>query len=80
MALEIIVQDFEGLSEHEKLGVPNNGSGKMYASYLRVLHNGETISLFSDAMEPEDAQFCRDLKWVKRMILLAYQLGTEDQP
>jgi len=77
MTLEVIVQVFEDLSEEEKLNVPDNGAGKECASYLRILHNGKTIGLYSDAMEPEDAIFYRDLKWIKCVIIRAYQAGLK---
>ena len=57
----------------------NNGSGKEYASYL-VLYDaqGQFIEMFSDAMEPEDATFYRDLSWIEDAILEAYQRGIDD--
>ena len=78
MTLEILKQDFEDLSDDEKLDVADNGYGKEYASYLRVLHDGNDIGLFSDAMEPEDARFSRDLRWIESMIRTAYELGQID--
>jgi len=56
-------------------GLSNNGSGKEYASYLLVYHNGKLIKCKSDAMEPEDACFCRDLAWVQSTIMEAYNIG-----
>jgi len=56
----------------------DNGCGKEYASYLIVKHNGTIIRYESDAMEPEDARFYRDLSWIKEALLEAYNLGRED--
>lgn len=78
MALKVITQTIADLSEAEKLKVSDNGAGKEYAGYLRVLHNGKCIGLYSDAMEREDAVFGRDLSWIKYLVLVAYQLGQED--
>lgn len=79
MTLEITEVSYDDLSPEEQAEQPNNGSGKKYASYLRVLHNGETIGIFSDAMEPEDARFYRDLDWIKDLVFQAYDLGMSDE-
>jgi hypothetical protein len=72
------IEKYDTLSESEKENASNNGSGAKYASYLRVIHNGKTILLESDAMEPEDAIFLRDLSWVKDIIFKAYLMGLEE--
>jgi hypothetical protein len=69
---------FEDLSEEEKKSASNNGSGKEYASYIRIKHNGETILLESDAIEPEDATFSRDLSWIVEWLKKSYELGMKD--
>lgn len=69
---------YEDLEEDEKLGVSNNGCGKEYATYIKITHNGETICLESDAMEREDAMFCRDLYWIVDMFKMCYELGKQD--
>ena len=56
----------------------NNGCGKEYASYLIVKHNGVILRYESDAMEPEDAKFYRDLSWIKDALIESYKLGRED--
>lgn len=76
--LEVSNQSFEDLTEDEQKCVSNNGNGKEYAEYLRVSHGGKTILLKSDAMEPEDASFCRDLSWIDGIIRKAYELGKGD--
>ena len=70
---------YDDLTDEEKNDVPNNGyGGKEEANYLRLIHNDETYDLISDAMEPEDATFTRDLFWVKAAIEQAYELGYAD--
>ena len=69
---------FDELSDEEKEIVSNNGSGKEYAGYIKVLHDGETICLHSDAMEPEDASFCRDLSWISGLLDRCYNIGKQD--
>lgn len=54
---------FKDLTEEEKLNVSNNGSGKEYASYISI-EDDKGKRIYSDAMEPEDATFGRDLNWI----------------
>ena len=75
---EVKILSYEDLSGTEKEGVPNNGAGKEYATHIKVIHNGETILLDSDAMEPEDATFGRDLSWIPKMFRTCYELGKKD--
>jgi len=76
--LEVRRENYDDLGKEEQESASNNGSGKEYASYLRVLHNGETILLESDTMEIEDVRFFRDLSWVQKIILRSYELGRMD--
>jgi len=76
--LEITSPGYNDLTDDEKENVSNNGSGKEWAGYIRVTHGGKTILLESDAMEPEDASFCRDLNWIYGIIEKAYELGKAD--
>ena len=76
--LKVTSPGFKELTTDEQNSVPNNGSGKEYANYLRVEHDGITILLESDAMEPEDATFSRDLSWAWSIIERAYGLGKAD--
>lgn len=69
---------FDDLTDAQKERASNNGSGKEYATYLKIDHDGKILSIESDAMEPEDATFGRDLSWVGEMILEAYRLGHSD--
>jgi hypothetical protein len=76
--LEVTTVYFDDLTEDEKGQQPNNGSGKEYAGYLKVTHGGNVIGIHSDAMEPEDCTFGRDLSWVEDAIKTAYELGKGD--
>ena len=69
---------FDDLSDDEKESVPNNGYGKEYASYIKVIHNGDVIFLKSDAIEPEDKSFWRDLNWIIDALEKCYELGKID--
>jgi hypothetical protein len=75
--MKITLESFEDLTDEEKNNVPNNGSGKEYANYIRVEHNGETLFLESDAMEREDAVFLRDLSWIIDALNKCYEIGRE---
>ena len=55
---------YDELPEGEKEYQPNNGCGREYARYLVFEIGGETVYR-SDAMEPEDARFFRDLSWIQ---------------
>lgn len=76
--LNVTTLDFKDLTEQEQAEASNNGAGKEYAGYLRVCHDGKTILLESDAMEPEDVRFSRDLRWIADVIRTAYGLGLQD--
>ena len=76
--LKVTRPQFEDLTKNEQNKVSNNGSGKKYAEYIKVTHNGATILLENDAMEREDAVFCRDLSWISGIIEKAYELGKTD--
>lgn len=68
----------DDLSEEELKVQPDNGSGKDYASYLKIYHKGYVVGIFSDAMEPEDARFLRDMSWISGALERAYNLGFKD--
>lgn len=76
--LEIKLVSYDDLSEEEKEWQPENGSGAEYANYLQIIHNGVIIGVESDAMEPEDAIFSRDLDWIRKLVLKAYTLGIRE--
>ena len=77
--LEIKKVNFDDLTEDEQEDQPDNGCGKEDANYLLVTHGGKTVGLYSDAMEPEDCVFYRDLSWVAGAIESAYELGKLDK-
>ena len=68
---------FDDLTEDEQEDASDNGCGKENANYLCVVHNGETIAIESDAMEPEDARFTRDLGWIEALLWEVYKLGQK---
>lgn len=70
--------DFDNLTEEEKKFQPENGHGAESATYIKILHNNKVLSIESDAMEPEDSYFFRDLSWIPNALEKAYQLGYED--
>ena len=74
----VTLEGFDDLSDEEKQCASDNGCGKELANYIRVTHNGKTILLESDAIEPEDKNFHRDLSWIACWIKKAYELGKED--
>ena len=76
--LEINSIDFDDLTEEQQEDQPDNGSGKEYANYLKITHGGVVVAIHSDAMEPEDCGFNRDLRWVEGAIKQAYELGKAD--
>ena len=77
MNVEII--SYDDLPDDLKGEMPNNGAGKEYASYLVIKNRaGEVLHIESDAMEPEDANFRRDLAWIPGAIEAAYEAGTKD--
>lgn len=66
--MKIEMLKYEDLTEQEKEEAPNNGFGCKYANYIRISYDGKTIALYSDAMEPEDATFKRDLAWIPALL------------
>jgi hypothetical protein len=76
--LEVIDLDFDDLSDDEQEEQPDNGCGNEDASYIAIFHGGRRVAIFSDAMEPEDCTFNRDMRWIKGAILKAYELGKGD--
>jgi len=57
------IVNFEELTKEEQEMQPNNGAGKEYALYI-VIEDKYGKRIYSDAMEPEDASFSRDLSWI----------------
>lgn len=69
---------FKDLTPTQQAAASNNGAGKEWANYLAVVRNGEIVYLESDAMEPEDTKFSRDLKWISEALQYAYSCGIAD--
>ncbi len=76
MKIEIV--SYSDLTEEQKAKQPNNGHGKEDASYVRISHKGKVLFCESDAMEPEDAIFCRDLNWIVDALGDCYQVGYDE--
>lgn len=76
--LKVKLESFDDLSDEEKESASENGCGKKYCNYFRVIYHGITILLKSDAIEPEDMTFNRSLYWISEAIETAYRLGVED--
>ena len=76
--LEIISCQFSDLSEDEKKDVSDNGNGKEEAGYIKIIQDGEVILLKSDAMEPEDCMFAKDLNWVHKACRRCYEIGQKE--
>jgi hypothetical protein len=70
----VFICQLKDLSEEEQMGMSNNGSGREYADYLVIEDQGHRV-VYSDAMEPEDCKFSRDLKWIKPALEYAYLAG-----
>lgn len=77
-SFDVTTEEFDDLSDEEKESVSDNGCGKEWATYIRVRHDGKTILLESDAIEPEDKNFHRDLSWISVWLKKAYELGKAD--
>jgi len=60
---KVKVVAYEELTKEEQQCQPNNGSGKKYASYI-IIEDEKGRRIYSDAMEPEDASFSRNLSWI----------------
>lgn len=65
---------FDDLTEEEQENAPDNGSGKDVATYIRITDN-DGSRVYSDAMEPEDVTFYRDLSWIVSELEAAYSQG-----
>ena len=69
IGIEVVTCAFDELPfEAPKIGLTGTGN-------IVVYHDGNIVNVFSDAMEPEDATFKRDLAWVAAAIQDAYNQG-----
>jgi hypothetical protein len=78
MMLKVNVLYFDDLTEEEQQEQPDNGSGKEYATYIKIADDSETVMILSDAAEPEDATYGRDFSDVVNAIEEAYKIGLRD--
>ena len=79
--IQVKMVSYEELPEEIKeldMYLPNGGHGKENATYLLVYHDNILIRYESDAMEPKDTMFYRDLAWIDDVIVEAYNLGKMD--
>jgi len=76
--MKVSLVHFSDLPDDVKDDQPNNGYGKEEASYLKVEFSDGRVEYYSDAMEPEDARFERDLHWVMRVIQEAHKDGLQE--
>ena len=72
--MKIEILSYDDLTENQKDNVSDNGAGKEWANYLKVSNGNLLISLESDAMEPEDVSFGRDLNWIAPLLQKGYDL------
>lgn len=78
MEAKILYWHDDELPQEIRDAATNNGCGKESACYLVFYRNGQIFYWNSDAMQPEDARFTRDLSWIKDLVLKAYQQGLTD--
>lgn len=78
MRFEVKKCSYDELPEELKKDASNNGCSAEDAGYLLILNKGKVLHVFSDAMEPEDARFSRDLSWIKKTIEEAHQIGYNE--
>jgi hypothetical protein len=76
--LKVNLVNFDDLTDEEQKFQPNNGWGKEVANYIKLVDGTETIMILSDAFEPEDGTFRRDLSDVVDAIKEAYKIGLRD--
>lgn len=77
--IEVKILAYDELPESiDKGSLSNCGTGKEYANYLTIWHDDKMVDFQSDAMQPEDAKFSRDLNWIAAAILYAYDMGYGD--
>lgn len=80
MSYQVEMCDWDEITDEEKENFlfSNNGCGKENATYLRISRDGVVTDIRSDAMEVEDANFYRSLRWVHKALIDAYNAGVSD--
>ena len=64
-----------GEDHHEEISdMINSGEGGV----VLLMQMSDSYAYTSDRMEPEDASFYRDLRWIKSFLELAYEHGVRD--
>lgn len=78
---DVIVCNYDKFTEKEQQEWchSDNGCGKEFATYIVEKVNGKIINVNSDAMEPEDASFSRNLSWIVGSLKDAYKLGKSNK-
>ena len=76
--MKVTIVEYEDLPEDVRYSQPDNGCGKEDANYLKIEIPGVSVYYQSDAMEPEDATFTRDLSWIVDELHRAYVAGMLD--
>ena len=63
--------------EQDEWCLSNNGYGREPAGYLVIRVDDKIVRVESDAMEPEDATFGRDLHWIGDALAEAFKYGQK---
>lgn len=71
--LKVTVSDYDDLPDDLKAD-----SSPYSQPFLIVKHGDELLTFEASNMEPEDATFWRDLKWVAPLLVKMYNLGRID--
>lgn len=73
--MKITIVTYDDLPEDKKAEQLEDGVDKEGALYLKVEMNRKPVVYYSDALDPEDANFRRGLAWLKYVRLAAYHTG-----
>ena len=76
--MKVSILNFEDLTHEQQKQSSNNGSGKEYATYIKI-EDVDGIRIYSDGMEPEDCTFDRDLKWIVTELNKAAEINNNKQ-
>ncbi len=64
LLMNITIVSYENLPNWvNRAFLSSNGAGKENANYI-LIEDGDYKECYSDAMEPEDCRFTRDLSWI----------------
>lgn len=76
--MKVSIVTYDDLPDNERQAY-GEGWRAECAGYLKIEHLDDTVEYFSDAMEPEDARFYRDLGWIPQVILNAFAEGRKSK-